>query len=130
MPFQPIQLTADGDELDIPYSPPIRSARILIETNPGPEPDYDNIQIGRYQKQERRSASGRSNVIGGPMMVVNITLIGVHKHCKGEFTLTKIPKKYTALHCEECGLRVTFPDTVRTYGDLRTHMQNALTIDL
>ncbi len=50
--------------------------------------------------------------------------VGVHKYCGGWVDRKRASKKYDALVCRRCGLRVTFPHDVNTYGELR----NAMTV--
>jgi len=52
--------------------------------------------------------------ISSPRLVV-----GVHKHCNGEFFRRGATETHDALVCGRCYLRVLFPREVETYGELR-----------
>lgn len=44
---------------------------------------------------------------------------GEHKDCGGIFEIKNGAKGLTVLLCNECHLRLTFPETIKTYGDIR-----------
>ena len=44
---------------------------------------------------------------------------GKHKECGGGFEIKNGAKGLNVLLCNECHLRLTFPETIKTYGELR-----------
>lgn len=52
--------------------------------------------------------------------------VGVHELCRGFVDRVKVAKEHDALVCRQCCLRVVFPNTVKTYGDLRRVMKARL----
>lgn len=46
---------------------------------------------------------------------------GVHAVCNGWMDLRPISSTHNAISCRVCHLRVAFPKTIKTYGDLRAH---------
>lgn len=45
--------------------------------------------------------------------------VGVHAYCNGWMDRTGATKTHSAIVCRQCHLRVLFPNTVKTYGELR-----------
>lgn len=52
--------------------------------------------------------------------------IGSHEACKGSIVLKTSSTKYNVLLCKYCELRIVIPNTVSTYGELRTFLKNAI----
>ncbi len=51
---------------------------------------------------------------------------GVHTYCHGFIDMKRTSITHNALHCRACGLRVTFPVDVKTYGELRKYIAEQL----
>lgn len=49
------------------------------------------------------------------------TCVGVHTICHGWMDRNRATATHDAISCRCCHLRITFPKSVKTYGDLRTH---------
>lgn len=47
---------------------------------------------------------------------------GRHAVCDGTMRVLGISRTHNALICPECYLRISFPNTVKTYRDLRSHL--------
>jgi len=52
-------------------------------------------------------------------------IAGIHDICNGSIDLKQTSMTHSALFCRACGLRVVFPNTIKTYGDLRLHFADA-----
>lgn len=52
--------------------------------------------------------------------------IMTHNVCNGCLDLVRISAKHQAIICRECLLRVVFPLTVKTFGDLRRYLRERL----
>lgn len=48
--------------------------------------------------------------------------VGVHKYCDGWMDRRRATEQHDALICRACHLRVVFPRTIRTYGELREYL--------
>ena len=48
--------------------------------------------------------------------------IGIHDICGGLIHIRPISKTYKAVYCQKCGLRVTIPNGITTYGELRKYI--------
>jgi hypothetical protein len=48
----------------------------------------------------------------------------MHELCLGHFSLHPESKTHNRIICNRCGLAVTFPNTVVTFGDLRLHLKD------
>ena len=48
---------------------------------------------------------------------------GIHDYCSSWFDVVQVSKTHNALHCKGCGLRVVFPSTITTYGELRRYFE-------
>lgn len=53
-------------------------------------------------------------------------LFGVHMICRGTMKCGPATPTHNALWCTKCYLRVPFPRTIGTYGELRVHFEGAL----
>jgi hypothetical protein len=52
--------------------------------------------------------------------------LGIHSHCGGTL-ITKIASNtHNVILCERCNLRVVVPNGLKTYGDLRRHINAIL----
>ncbi len=51
------------------------------------------------------------------------TCVGVHKYCSGYMDRVRATARHDAILCRSCGLRVLFPRTVQTYGELRAALR-------
>lgn len=46
----------------------------------------------------------------------------VHDLCQGFVDVLEISDTYKCLRCRHCGLRVVYPKSVKTYGDLKKYL--------
>lgn len=46
---------------------------------------------------------------------------GIHDHCNGSINCMIVSGTHQAFLCRKCNLRVVFPITLKTFGDLRKH---------
>ena len=51
---------------------------------------------------------------------------GVHAVCQGWVDRRDVSETHRAIHCRTCGLRITFPRKVDTYGKLREHCRQRI----
>lgn len=49
-----------------------------------------------------------------------------HLVCEGVAGISRTTESHQALFCGKCGLRVTFPAAIKTYGALREHFTAGL----
>lgn len=54
--------------------------------------------------------------------------VGVHRRCGGGIYRIGATDDCDALSCANCRIRILFPQGIKTYGDLRIHMEKALQI--
>lgn len=47
----------------------------------------------------------------------------VHTHCFGFIDIKKISKDYNAIVCRACKMRIPFPNTIKTYGELKNYLK-------
>lgn len=52
--------------------------------------------------------------------------IGLHKTCIGWVDIRKTTPTHNVILCRACGLRITIPNDVKTYGDLRKYINTKL----
>lgn len=52
--------------------------------------------------------------------------IGIHNYCDGAVERIRTSEKFSSLVCRKCCLRVTIPAEIKTYGELRQHMESKL----
>lgn len=89
-PLTPIQLTPEGD--------------ILKELTPEPNTVLSSYLVEHF----------RDNTLISP------SRIGYHQFCEGVFSRHRVTATHDVLLCGKCHLRVRFPTTVNTYGELRS----------
>ena len=56
--------------------------------------------------------------------------LGLHKYCEGEIWRIRVAREYNALYCNSCHLRISFPNIIWTYGELRKYMAQMLATKL
>lgn len=54
------------------------------------------------------------------------TCVGIHAVCHSWVDFKEISETHNALLCRGCSLRFVFPNTVKTFGDLRAHCEKEL----
>lgn len=89
-PLTPIQLTPEGD--------------ILKELTPEPDMVLHSYLVEHFRDET----------------LISPTRIGYHQFCEGVFSRHRVTTRHDVLLCGKCHLRVRFPTTVNTYGELRT----------
>lgn len=95
-PLKPIILTTDDDELH--------------EYPPSPKGVMgDDFLVDHTRDEDELS-----------------TCVGVHGYCQGWVDRGRVTKDKDVLVCRCCHLRVTFPRTVKTYGELRAYLAKEL----
>ncbi len=52
--------------------------------------------------------------------------VGVHKVCNGFMDRKSTTETHDVILCRSCGLRVSFPNTIKTYGELRQFFNSKL----
>jgi hypothetical protein len=55
-----------------------------------------------------------------------ISCVGIHKHCMGFMDRRTTSATHDVILCRACGLRVTFPREVKTFGELRQALAKRL----
>ncbi len=54
------------------------------------------------------------------------SIIGIHKKCLGYPEIYPDSETHNAIYCHRCGLRIVYPNTVKTYGQLRKYLASFL----
>ena len=106
MAFKKIRLTANGDCL-VPVHDDKQSTDESV---------IGQISVTRMVPQNSRS-------IGSPRYPADLKVLGGHDVCGGSFKLRATTTTTQILLCDECYLRIEFPRTVTTYGQLREHLE-------
>lgn len=96
IPLEPIQLSSEGET--------------LLE-GPVQLKDRMNPYFVKHKNDDTEVTSGA---------------VGIHAYCHGWIEARKISETHNALHCRVCCLRLTFPATIKTYGELRQFFQKKL----
>lgn len=123
MLFVPIQLTPDGDALELPEQIKIRNEYTEREESPVIPENLESLKLGEYPcfvsvpvaDQSGRSSHHRTE-----------SILGQHQFCGGFLKLAKISTWNNAISCPNCGLRVVVPGLLETYGDLRRYAKENL----
>ncbi len=54
--------------------------------------------------------------------------LGVHDVCNGTMSRLEVSKSCSAIVCEECYFRDTFPNVIKTYAELRSHFHTLMVL--
>ncbi len=106
MAFKKIRLTANGDCLV-----PVHDDKQSTDENV-----IGQISLTRMMFEDPRRMSSRR-------YPNELKVLGDHEVCGGSFQLRTTTASTQILLCGECYLRVEFPRTVKTYGQLREHLE-------
>jgi len=54
------------------------------------------------------------------------TCVGIHGVCNGWMDIREVSSTHKAITCRACGLRVVFPESIKTFGALRKFCETVL----
>ncbi|MBI2013620.1 MAG: hypothetical protein HYS87_02225 [Candidatus Colwellbacteria bacterium] len=82
------------------------------------------IVLTRFGEMLKKQSNGHSD--DEELTLINV---GIHIVCGGQMDVHIISETHNAVTCSRCALRVVFPRSVKTYGDLRNWLRGELNLE-